>query len=197
MEGDPATTGRWGPSAVLLPAGDLAAALDALTHEILAVAGGRHWASGTLGAAHFTVRALERFGTPAGPGQLAALVRAARSPVRLEVTAIRMTDTAVVAAAVSPDGSADRLRRRYADELATDGWLEDAVLAAPRTIWYSTLLHYAAPGADLDAVARWVEARRSLAVAAAVFDEVHVCDWRFDGRRMVPVTVASASLARG
>ena len=42
MEGDPATTGRWGPSVVLLPSGALAEVLDALTAETLRAMGPGH-----------------------------------------------------------------------------------------------------------------------------------------------------------
>lgn len=198
MEGDPTVTGRWGPSALLLPTGAIAHALDALTREVLDIAGDGHWASGSLGAAHFTVRALEHFGTPARPGQIAALTRAAHERITLEVAGVRMTDTAVMASAVSPDGSADRLRRRYAEEIGDDGWLEDAFLPGGRTpVWYSTLVHYAAPSHDPARLAEWVAARQSIPIGTVTFDESVVCEWRFDGRRMLPATVASVPLVRG
>ena len=57
----PTRSGRWGPSVVLRPSGGLAQVMDALTGELVALAGTGHWRSGITGRAHLTVRSLEPF----------------------------------------------------------------------------------------------------------------------------------------
>jgi hypothetical protein len=184
VEVDPAISGRWGPSIVLLPAGSAADALDGLSREVSGVAGTGHWTSATTGAAHVTLRALQRWGSPATPGQVDALRRSFVEPVTLAFDGVRVTPTAVLAMATDADGAGDRLRMRLGEEMGADGWLERSVLGpAGRDIWYVTLLHVASDDLDRDAVAAWSPSR---AIGRATFDAAHVCEWRFDGRRMVP-----------
>lgn len=193
MEGDPAVTGRWGPSVIVRPAAPLADALDVLTSEALVVAGVGHWATGSLGSAHVTIRALEPWGTPASAAQLEALRRAVGGPITLRLQGVRQTDTAVLVDAVDVDGAADRLRARYAEELGSAGWLEDTVLGPRgRDHWYATIVHVAAPVAN--GLEAWIDARRDLAVGEAAFDAIDVCEWVFDGRRMVPEVLATVPL---
>jgi hypothetical protein len=190
MEGDPAVTGRWGPSVVLLPSGSLAHALDSLTTSTLAVMGPGHWATGSSGAAHVTVRALQHWGGHASDAQLDALRRSVDGPVTLSFAGTRVTDTAVLAMATSPDGSGDRLRQRYAAELGTEGWLEDRHLGpGGRDIWYATVAHVAADVGSMPAPS-------DVVVGVETFTEAHVCEWRWDevGRRMVPVVVDTVPL---
>lgn len=178
---------------MLLPAGALAAALDELTAGALAAAGPDHWASGTTGAAHATVRALGRWGDAVRDEQVDALRRAVAGPVTLVLRGVRRTDSAVLALASSPDGSGDGLRERYARALGEHGWLEDAVLPPPgRAIWYVSLVHFASPvRAALD---EWVAAHADVVVGTTVLHDVHVCEWSFDGTRMRPEAVATVPL---
>ena len=195
MEGDPAVSGRWGPSVVLLPAGDVASSLDDLTRSALAAAGPGHWATGSAGAAHATVRALQRWGGEVTPSQVVALERAAEGTVTLALRGIKRTDTAVLLLAAPADDAADRLRARYAEELGADGWLEDEVLPPPgRTGWYLTLVHFDAPvSSSLD---DWVAAHAEVDLGAVTIDAVHACRWQFDPvqRRMLPESVATVPL---
>src|SRR5688572_7368382 len=157
METDPAVSGRWGPSVVLLPTADVASALDRCTGEALAAAGPGHWATGSLGAAHVTVRALGHWGDSASDEQIDALRRAAGGPVTLAVRGLTLTSTAILARANDVDGAADALRARFAAELGAAGWLEDAVLPSGRDGWYATLVHFAAPTAE--GLPAWVAER--------------------------------------
>jgi hypothetical protein len=193
VEGDPAVTGRWGASVVLLPSGPLASELDRWTTLVGAQMGPDHWATGSLGAAHVTLRALQHRDVPATARQVDALRRAVEGPVTLSFEGLRVTDAAVLALASSPDGSGDRLRQGYASELGpVEGWLEDAHLGpGGRDLWYATLVHVAA------SVLEW-PASSSLdgPVGSEVFGEAHVCEWRFDpvARRMVPEVIDTVPL---
>jgi hypothetical protein len=188
VEVDPAVSGRWGPSVVLLPAGETAAALHALAEDALAIAGAGHWASGTAGAAHVTLRALGHWGGDVHERHVTALERAFVEPVTLDFTGTRLLEATVLAMAVDVGGAGDRLRARYGEELGDDGWLERKVLPRGRDIWYLTLVHFATPDVDRDALALWVDDKP---IGRAVFDAAHVCRWGFDGRRMVPEPLAT------
>ena len=61
IEGDPRASGRWGPSIVLLPRGDVERRLADLTSTAAGILDDEHWLSGGAGRAHITVRALEPF----------------------------------------------------------------------------------------------------------------------------------------
>ena len=52
------------------------------------------------------------------------------------------------------------------------------------------------PGADaLDALIREaLDARRDLVIGEAAFDAVDLCEWVFDGRRMIPDVLATVPL---
>jgi hypothetical protein len=178
---------------VLLPTGALARALDELSRSALAVAGTGHWESGTAGAAHVTLRALAPWGGEVGVGHIDALRRSFVEPVTLAFDgAVRVTPTAVLALATDVGGAGDRLRARLGAELGPDGWLEERVFgAAGRDSWYATLLHYASDDLDRVAVDAWSPPGP---VGETTFDEAHVCEWRFDGRRMVPDVVATVRL---
>lgn len=193
IEADRVTTRRWGPSAVLLPSGDLAASLDTLTSEVLSIAGDGHWPSAAWGGAHVTVRALEPF-DPAGmtPGRrdrYAAAIRRAvegTGPVTLRFRGLVTAVGTVMVCAHTPDGSADRLRHRLGEELGVDGWLErDAVARDP--IWYCSLVHFAGPIREPKRLVDWTAERHDLVVGTQTFDDVSLCEWAFDGARMTPV----------
>lgn len=198
IEGAPAETGRWGPSLILLPVGAVAARLDDVTAELVAVLGDGHWPSGAAGRAHFTVRALEPYdASPPPPGrviryrQAADRALAAVGMMTLEVRGIVLTRGGVVATATSPDGSADDVRRRLGEELGSGGWLEDLAFPNGRDpFWYATLVHFASRVADPARLIAWVDARRELAIGSATIDELALCAWHFDGTGMRPVVVS-------
>lgn len=202
IERPPSETGRWGPSAVLLAEGEVARNLDRLTAEAVRVVGPAHWVSGSADRAHFTVRALDyydeaRSGEQTIARYVAALERAAASvgPVALDVRGVLASPSSVMAMATSPDGAADRLRARFADELGPDGWLEDRHLDNGRDpIWYASLVHYAAVLDRPQDLLTWTDQRRDLPLGTTVFETVSICSWTTDGSGMRPRHVADVHL---
>ena len=198
---EPAESGRWGPSVLLLPSGALAASLAQVTDEALAVLGDGHWPSGGPGRAHITVRALEPY-TESVPRDraeryLAAMRRALRTvgPVRLELTGIGLSRGGVIACARTTDAAADQVRERLEAELGDDGWLEHAAFENGRDrFWYCTLVHFAGPVSDADELVDWIDQRIDRAIGTATFDSMALCRWSFDGSAMAPQVIGSAAL---
>ena len=189
----PREGGRWGASAVLLPRGDLAHLLDELTSDSLQVVGGRHWPSGRDGRAHLTVRALEPRtatvdGERVGRYRRAIAKALARVPtIELEFVGVALSPATVLACATSPDGSGDAARAVLAEELGADGWLEDAVFSNGRDpIWYCSLIHFAAPIAEPEALVAWAAGLREAALGRHRFSTIAVCSWEYDGLAMRP-----------
>lgn len=202
-EGEPALSGRWGPSAALLPSGALAASLGRVTDEVVRILGPGHWPSGGPGRAHITVRALEPH-TESVPQDrvaryLAAMTRAfqALGPVRLEFTGVGLSPGGVMACATSVDGAADQLRHRLETELGEDGWLERVAFERGRDpIWYSTLVHFTGPISNARTLVNWVDQRRDLPLGIETFDSMALCAWAFDGHAMAPVVIEFAPADR-
>jgi hypothetical protein len=198
VERPPNETGRWGTSVVLFPRGEVADELDRLTDEVSDLVGPNHWRSGAAGLAHFTVRALQYYEQSGSERAsiapyVAALERAAAGigPVTLVVRGVIASPSSVMAVATSPDGTADELRRRFAQEIGPDGWLEDRHFEGGRDpIWYVSLVHFASAIDDPDALLRWLDDRSDVPVGTAVLDEVSVCNWIFDGSGMRPERLA-------
>ena len=190
----PRAGGRWGPSALLLPAGDLAHLLGELTSEVLGLLGGRHWPSGCDGRAHLTVRALEPHTSAVDAERVdryrgaAARTVARVGTIELEFSGVALSPATVLACATSPDGSGDEARSVLAQELGSDGWLEDAVFRTGRDpIWYCSLVHFAEPIAEPEGLVQWVAARRGVDLGRHRFSSIAVCNWRYDGIGMRPV----------
>jgi len=203
IEGEPAESGRWGPSAVLLPTGDLSTSLGRLTDEVAELLGDGHWPSGGPGRAHITVRALEPYAESVPSHRAAryvsAMARALREvgPVRLEFRGVGLSPSGVMACATDVDGAADRLRDRLGVHLDRDGWLERAAFERGRDpIWYCTLAHFAGPIAEPGRLVSWVDQRSALALGTATFDSMALCRWSFDGWAMAPRVIESASLGK-
>jgi hypothetical protein len=188
VEVDPAISGRWGPSLVVRPRGAVADALARLTDEALTIAGDGHWATGSEGGAHVTIRAFEHWGTPASEVQIEAVRRAFIEPITLSFAGTALTSTVVMATAADVVGG-DALRARLAAELGDAGWLEDRFIPGGRDRWYATLVRFATPDIDVDGLEAWVGEHHE--IGTATFDTADVCEWRFDGRRMQPVVVAT------
>lgn len=198
-EGEPAVSGRWGPSAVLLPSGALATSLGEVTDEVVEILGDGHWPSGGPGRAHVTVRALEPYAESVPRDRVArylsAMTRALQEvgPVRLEFTGVGLSPSGVMACAASVDGAADQLRDRLEVHLGDDGWLEQAAFERGRDpIWYFTLIHFAGPISDAGAIVSWVDQRSGLTLGVETFDSMALCSWSFDGCAMAPQVIESA-----
>jgi hypothetical protein len=197
VEGPPTRTGRWGPSIVLLPTGELADALAALTSGARAAAGAGHWASGWLGRAHLTVRALEHFIERPIPTErrlryLSALDRAGRGvgQVQVELSGVLLSKAGILATAWPTDGAADELRERLEAELGADAWLERRHFDHGRDpIWYCTLVHFAGPIADPASLLAWIDAHAEVEVGGETFTSARLCQWTFDGTAMAPIVI--------
>lgn len=197
-EGVPAESGRWGPSAVLLPSGALATSLGHVTDEVVEILGDGHWPSGGPGRAHVTVRALEPYAESVPLDRVArylsAMTRALEEvgPVRLAFTGVGLSPSGVMACATSVDGVADQLRHRLEVHLGHDGWLEQAAFDSGRDpIWYCTLVHFAGPISDAGTLVSWVDQRSDLALGGETFHSMALCSWSFDGCAMAPRVMES------
>lgn len=200
IETDPRSTGRWGPSIVLLPTGDLAHLLDDLTSEAAAVAGRDHWLSGGPGRAHVTVRALEPFADAVDPAQLeryrSALGRALHDtgPLLLTFGGLGLSTGSLMVCAEPIGTSADALRQRLGTELGADGWLEDGLYPDGRDpIWYCSILHYAEKIAHPERLIDWVEVRADAVLGSQTFESVHIARWEHNGTAMAPHVLASVT----
>jgi hypothetical protein len=194
----PVKGGRWGLSCALVPEGRTARRLADVSAELLAVAGEGHWPTGALGAAHFTVRAIEVHREGLSPDDplvarcAVAIERAAAAPsapVRIKLEGLTLTPSGVMVCAHPVDDAADVFAARLGAELGDDGWFEATY---ERDIWYATLLHFAADVRDPAALVDWVSARRRLPLGLAEVDAVELLTFRFNGRQPV-----RQSLARG
>lgn len=198
---DPPAPGatRWGLSLVARPDAAAAERLDALAAEAAALAGPGQWLTGGRGAAHLTVTYLERLHRDVAAddpevGRYAALVQevAGRTPpLHWQVTGLALAERGVLALAAPADG-VDSFR---AEVLAGLGGLGAEEAYYRQSVWWSTLLHFAAPVADREALVAWVDARGSMPAIPVTAGAVDVVRYAYDGTRTVPVTLASADLA--
>jgi hypothetical protein len=163
----PVNGGRWPVSVVCL--------LDAGAREVLAgvmreasdFAGSGHFETGRPDASHVTVRALEPYREAASPGDLvtdgwvAALDEVGREspPVRLRLTGVTLSTSAVMVTAEPVDDGPWELMRRLRAALGPLAWFEDQ--GHQRDIWYASVLHFAAPVRDAPGLIDWARERRS------------------------------------
>jgi hypothetical protein len=198
---DPPATGstRWGLSLVARPDDGAAERLDALAVAAASLAGPGQWLTGGLGSAHLTVTYLERVHRDVGSGDpevgryaaLVAEVAAHAAPLRWTVTGLALAERGVLALATPGEG-VDDFRAAVLGRLgglgAEEGYYRQSV-------WWSTLLHFAAPVADREGLVAWVDAREALPSLPVTAQAVDVVRYAFDGRRTVPVTLATVELA--
>jgi hypothetical protein len=143
----PVDGGRWGLSVVLVPEGDPARRLAEVTAEAMDMVGPGHWPTGTAGAVHITVRALQahRSAVPVDDPLVercsAALARAAARSraVRLRMCGLTLTPSGVMACAYPVGAAADDFAAVLSVELGADGEFEARFC---RDIWYATLVHF-------------------------------------------------------
>lgn len=165
----PIEGGRWPVSVVAIvdePARELLAELMA---QALVHAGPGHFETGRPDASHVTVRALEPYrGAASATDQITeqwitALDEVGRTtaPVTLRLTGVTLTVGGVMVQGEPVDDGPWELMRRLRTALGPLAWFEDRW--QERDIWYSSILHFAAPVADPAGLVGWAERhRRSL-----------------------------------
>jgi hypothetical protein len=167
--------------------------------EAAAPAGPGQWVTASPGSTHLTVTYLEGVhrhvaADDAVVCRLADVVRrlaAGTPPLRWRVTGLALADRGVLALAEPVDRAPDLLRGRVLRELDEVGRAEAYYR---RSVWWATLLHFAAPVTDPARLAGWVDARTTVPVVPVTADRVDVVRYEYDGARTVPVTLASAPL---
>jgi hypothetical protein len=173
--------------------------LDALTAEAAALAGPGQWPTGSHGSSHLTVTYLERVwrefdADDAEVRRFAALVAplaVGTPPLRWQLTGLALADRGILALAEPVDDAPDAFRAAVLSELAELGRAEAYYR---QSVWWATVLHFAAPLPDPAALVRWVDERTSFAPVAVSAERVEVVRYLYDGRRTVPVPLASAVL---
>lgn len=195
----PVDGGRWGMAVILKPDATLTDQLAEITNDAMRVAGRHHWPTGSPSAVHFTVRSLESFradvpdGDPSVERYTEALLSAAKraKPVALTVRGLTLTPSCVMVCAEPVDESAADFAQALGEELGPDGWFEADF---NRSIWYSTLVHFAGPIDDPRALVEWVEQRCETPVVHAIFDTAQIVRYVFNGHHAELATLASVVL---
>ena len=191
---------RWGLSLDVFPDPEAEARLAAFADEAAALAGPGQWRTGGTGSAHLTVTYLEREWREVGAddpevrrhaGQLRRAA-AASGPLRWEVTGLVLADRGVLALCAPVDDAPAAFRSAV---LAGLGGLGAEEAGYRRAVWWSTLLHFAAPVADRAGLVDWVEARAALPEPLLLRGErAAVVRYVFDGQRTSPVELATTAL---
>ncbi len=192
---------RWGLSLDLRLDPVAEERLDALAAEAAVVAGPGQWLTGGRGSSHLTVTYLERVWRAVNAddpevrrcaGLVEALV-AHTPPLRWNLTGLALADRGVLALAEPVDDAPDRFRAAVLAELAELGQAEAYYR---RSVWWATVLHFAAPLADPAGLVAWVDARTTLGPLSipVTADRVEVVRYAFDGQRTVPVPLATMTL---
>ncbi len=205
-EQPPVDGGRWPVSVVIFPDRALGERLDALTGELIKLAGPGHFHTGRSGSAHLTVRALERFratiaeNDPAVARYLRA-TRAAASRTRsfsLTITGLTVTPSAVLAGVGTGRDQVDQLTATLADELGPDDWLERDYV---RSFRHLSLLHFGAAIAHPRDLIDWVADRRGLTIGSMTATAVDLIRSRHrvldDGQLMQPERLIPSVRMRG
>lgn len=191
---------RWGLSLDVRPDPAAEGHLSALATEAARVAGPGQWVTGRRGSSHLTVTYLERIHreVAADDAELArfaavvARVAAVTPPLRWSVTGLALADRGVLALAEPEDGAADAFRAAVLAELGELGREEAGYR---QSVWWATLVHFAAPIVDRSALVDWVDARVSVPPHPVVASSAEIVRYAYDGRSVVPVTLAAAPLA--
>lgn len=190
---------RWGLSVLVRPTAELADRLDAVTGELLALAGPGQWATGARDTAHLTLYSLEphrpdlTLADPAAAGYARAMATAAATtpPATFDVTGLALTPGGVLARGRPSCDGARLLRPALAAALGGEafesGYRGDQ--------WWLTLVHFAAPVRQPRALVDCVERRRDETFGTLRAEWLELVRYEHDGRRMRPVTLARAALA--
>lgn len=189
---------RWGLSLVVRPDPAAADRLGALATEAAGLAGPGQWVTGARDSSHLTVTYLERTHRAVGRGDprvrrfvdVVRRVAAGTPTLRWHLVGLAVADRGILALAEPADPAPDAFRGAVLREL---GELGAAEACYRRSVWWVTLLHFAAPVADPVGLAAWVERRRRpLGPVQAAAGEV--VRYEYDGARTVPVPLACAAL---
>jgi len=191
---------RWGLSLDVRPDPAAEQHLAALTAEAGRLAGPGQWLTGSRGSSHLTVTYLERVhrevaAEDAEVARFAAVVArvaAATPPLRWSLTGLALADRGVLALTEPEDGAPDAFRAAVLEELGELGREEAGYR---RSVWWSTLVHFAAPLVDRSALIDWVDARVSVPAYPVVASRAEIVRYVFDGRSVLPVALAAAPLA--
>ncbi|WP_353354381.1 2'-5' RNA ligase family protein [Intrasporangium sp. DVR] len=182
----PVDGGRWPVTVVARPPSAVRDALEELMRDGITTAGAGHFVTGREDSVHLTVRALEPYRDAACPADdvvplwRAAIERAcaATAPLEFTVTGLTMSRVGVMAQVEPGDAAAWRFMDRLRDELGDLAWFEDQGIGR-RTIWYATLIHFAADLADPAGLVDWVSARRTLEPMDFTVGEVELVRSRY------------------
>jgi hypothetical protein len=191
---------RWGLSVVVRPDDDAAGRLAELAAEAAAFAGPGQWLTGSRDISHLTVTYLERVHREVGDddppvrryAELVGRLAAATPPLRWRLVGVALADRGVLALADPVDPAPDELRQAVVGEL---GDLGRAEAYYRRSVWWSTLLHFAAPVTDRAGLAGWADERATRSFGSLTARAVEVVRYAFDGQRTVTVPMASFPLA--
>ena len=188
----PVDGGRWPVSVVAVPDPEVRAVMADLMDEVLVHAGPGHFETGRSDASHITVRALEPYREAASAADevtdewITALEEVGRTtaPVTLRLTGVTLTVSGVMVQAEPVDDAPWELMRRLRAALGPLAWFEDEW--QERDIWYSSILHFAAPVLDPAGLVGWAERNRASLALDVTLDALALTRFRYresDGRR--------------
>jgi hypothetical protein len=172
---------RWGAAAVMRPGDPVLAELTDLAKSVGGAAGAGHWVHGR-DALHFTLRSLERYrqviphDDPRRLAYAASLDEAVAGlpPVRIEVRGVSPHAGGVLAFGHPVDDTLATLQRRFARSLRTRGagefesWVRDR--------WYASLVHFATPVTDPEAIVAWCDEHADVPIGLAEFGAAEIVE---------------------
>jgi hypothetical protein len=181
----PVDGGRWPVSVVCLPDARAREVLAGVMREASAFAGPGHFDTGRSDASHVTVRALEPYREAASPADritddwVAALDEVGRQspPIRLRLTGVTLSTSGVMVQAEPLDDEPWELMRRLRAALGPLAWFEDQWQL--RDIWYSSVLHFAAPVRDAPGLIDWAQERRACLAHDIELDTLTLTRFRY------------------
>jgi hypothetical protein len=191
---------RWGLSVILRPDRAAAERLAAVTAQLAEVVPGGHWLTGRLESSHLTVRGLEPYRDAVSPQEAvvqryaAAVSRTAArvAPLTFALTGVLLMPGGVLVSADPVDAAPAELRTVLAAELGPDAGFEDE--SYRRGTWWSTLMHFAEPLADREALVAWVDAHREADLGLFHATTIELVRYEYNGVSTAPVALASAPL---
>lgn len=201
----PVDGGRWPVSVVGVPDSVARDVLAEVMAAALVHAGPGHFETGRTDASHLTVRALEPYREAASPSDpitgewVSALHDVARTcaPVTLRLTGVTLSAGGVMVQSEPVDDAPWELMRRLRSALGPLAWFEGQ--GQERDIWYSSVLHFAAPVRDAAGLVRWAASNRTSLDREVVLDALTLTRFRYraerGGRRMAMERWHEASLS--